>query len=53
MLDARIADPALYSATDKSLLEDLLKRQSELQRSTENVEARWLEIQESLETPGT
>ena len=53
LLDARIADPALYSATDKSLLEDLLKRQSELQRSTENVEARWLEIQESLETPGT
>ena len=49
LLEARIADPALYSALDKSLLEDLLKHQSELQQSAGMAETRWLEIQESLE----
>ena len=48
-LDERLADPALYASPDKTELQALLKRQSELAQSVENAEMRWLEIQERLE----
>ena len=50
LLDARIADPALYANPDRSLLEQLLRRQAELAQSIEAAEARWLQTQEALET---
>jgi ATP-binding cassette subfamily F protein 3 len=49
LLDTRLADPALYAASDRSLVQELLKRQSQLAASIESAESRWLEIQESLE----
>ncbi|KAB2639985.1 MAG: ATP-binding cassette domain-containing protein [Verrucomicrobia bacterium] len=49
LLDARIADPALYSSPDRSLLDQLLKRQTELVKSIESAEANWLQTQEALE----
>lgn len=49
-LDERLADPALYNLPDKTELQSLLKRQSELSQRVENAEVRWLEIQELLES---
>ncbi|CAG4884014.1 fused putative transporter subunits of ABC superfamily: ATP-binding components [Georgfuchsia toluolica] len=49
LLDARIADPALYANPDRTLLEQLLKRQAELAQSVETAETRWLRTQEALE----
>jgi ATP-binding cassette subfamily F protein 3 len=49
LLDARIADPALYSNPDRTLLDQLLKRQTELVKSIETAEANWLQTQEALE----
>jgi ATP-binding cassette, subfamily F, member 3 len=49
-LDERLADPALYALADKTELQALLKRQAELTQRVEDAEARWLEIQEQLET---
>ncbi len=50
LLDARLADPALYASTDKALLEGVLKRQKELAGDIERTETRWLEIHDALET---
>jgi len=49
LLDTRLAEPALYAANDRALLESLLKRQAELAAAIEAAEARWLDIQLSLE----
>ena len=49
LLDTRVADPALYSNPDRSLLDQLLKRQTELVKSIETAEASWLQTQEALE----
>ncbi|MCK9284496.1 MAG: ATP-binding cassette domain-containing protein [Rhodocyclaceae bacterium] len=50
LLDQRLADPALYShGADGTLLQSLLKRQSELAANIDGSELRWLEIQETLE----
>ncbi|RTL49123.1 MAG: ATP-binding cassette domain-containing protein [Rhodocyclaceae bacterium] len=48
--DEKLADPALYTAADKTPMEALLKRQEELTTHIDNAEVRWLEIQEALET---
>lgn len=48
-LDNQLADPDLYAQSDKSLLQDLLKRQAELTQQLETAEMRWLELQEMLE----
>ena len=48
-LETRLADPALYSGAERTLLESLLKRQGELARDIETAETRWLEIHELLE----
>jgi ATP-binding cassette subfamily F protein 3 len=48
-IDHKLADPDLYAQSDKSLLQDLLKRQAELMQQLETAEMRWLELQEMLE----
>jgi ATP-binding cassette subfamily F protein 3 len=50
LLDARIADPALYAPSEKSLLADLLKHQATLAHAIEAAEARWLELQADLDS---
>jgi ATP-binding cassette subfamily F protein 3 len=47
--DARLNDSDLYSATDKSALQDLLKKQAELMKQIEQAEERWLDLHERLE----
>ena len=51
-VDEQLADPALYTAADRSPMETLLKRQAELTAGIDTAELRWLEIQEALETLG-
>ena len=48
-LDNKLADPDLYTQSDKSILQDLLKRQADLVQQLETAEMRWLELQEILE----
>ena len=53
LLDARLADPALYSGSaDSAQLQTLLKRQAELATLIDEGELRWLEIQTELEEIG-
>lgn len=47
--DERLNDSALYTATDKTELQHLLKKQSELSHQIETAEMRWLELHELLE----
>ena len=47
--DERLNEPALYSATDKTELQQLLKQQAEYATQLEDDEMRWLELQEQLE----
>jgi ATP-binding cassette subfamily F protein 3 len=49
LLDTRVGDPALYSNPDRGLLDQLLKRQTELMKLIETAEASWLQTQEALE----
>ena len=49
ILDERLADAALYEASQRALLQDYLKRQGELAHSIEAAEERWLELHEALE----
>ncbi len=49
LLDERLADPALYTGADATLLQSLLKRQAELAACIDEAELRWLEIEESLD----
>jgi len=48
--DERLNDSALYTATDKTELQHLLKKQSELSHQIETAEMRWLALHELLET---
>ncbi|MBM3351035.1 MAG: ATP-binding cassette domain-containing protein [Betaproteobacteria bacterium] len=47
--DDRLNDEALYTETDKSALQQLLKTQAELTSRLETAEGRWLELHEMLE----
>jgi ATP-binding cassette subfamily F protein 3 len=47
--DERLSDPAVYSGSDKTELQSLLKRQAELAQNIEQAEERWLELHELLE----
>lgn len=47
--DERLNDNALYTATDKTELQRLLKTQAELAGKLETAEERWLELHEQLE----
>ena len=48
--DDRLNDSELYSAADKSELQQLLKKQAELASQIEVAEERWLEVHEKLES---
>ncbi len=48
-LDHKLADPDLYTQSDKSILQDFLKHQAELVQQLATAEMRWLELQEMLE----
>ncbi|MDI6746238.1 MAG: ATP-binding cassette domain-containing protein [Rhodocyclaceae bacterium] len=48
-LDIQLADPELYAANDRPLIESLNQRQAELATAIETAEARWLEIHEKLD----
>jgi ATP-binding cassette subfamily F protein 3 len=48
-LDQQLVDSNLYAQSDKSLLQNLLKQQSEVTQKLEVAEMRWLELQEQLE----
>jgi ATP-binding cassette, subfamily F, member 3 len=50
VLEARLADGALYSASDKSELQQLLKKQAELTQQIDAAEERWLEVMAQLES---
>jgi ATP-binding cassette subfamily F protein 3 len=47
--DTRLNDSDLYSAADKTALQDLLKKQAELIKQIEQAEERWLDLHERLE----
>ena len=49
LLDARLADPALYTGPETAQLQTLLKRQAELAGWIDDAELRWLDISEQLE----
>jgi ATP-binding cassette subfamily F protein 3 len=49
LLDDKLADSDLYMQSDKSILQNLLKRQAELTQELETAEIRWLELHEMLE----
>jgi ATP-binding cassette subfamily F protein 3 len=48
-LDNQLADSDLYTESDKSKLQNLLKSQAEMVQQLETAEIRWLELQEMLE----
>ena len=48
-IDHQLADADLYTQSDKSILQNLLKRQAELTQLLETAELRWLELHEVLE----
>ncbi|MEW6165717.1 MAG: ATP-binding cassette domain-containing protein [Pseudomonadota bacterium] len=52
-LEARLADPALYAQAGRVTLDELGRRRMELTAAIEVAEARWLEIQEALESAHT
>jgi ATP-binding cassette subfamily F protein 3 len=47
--DERLNDGALYTVSDKSELQDILKKQAELSQKIETAEERWLTLHEHLE----
>ena len=49
LLDARLADPALYSAADQSQLKMLQKQKHNLTSRIGETEERWLAIQDEIE----
>ena len=49
LLEARLADPALYAAPDQTLLQTLQKKKGELACAIGQTEERWLTIQGELE----
>ena len=49
-LEQRLSDPTLYHVEDRSILQDLFKRQSELGQLITQAEERWLQLQLALET---
>jgi ATP-binding cassette subfamily F protein 3 len=48
-IEARLADPALYTGPEAAQLQTLLKRQGELAGRIDAAELRWLELSEALE----
>jgi ATP-binding cassette subfamily F protein 3 len=48
-LDAALADPALYAASERKRQLDLTAQRARIAQETESVEAEWLEVSEELE----
>jgi len=48
-IETRLADPAVYAAPDRALLDGLHQRQAMLGEAIDQAEGRWLEIHEMLE----
>jgi ATP-binding cassette subfamily F protein 3 len=48
-LEARLADPALYTGSQAGEVPELNRRQAELAARIEEAELRWLELHETLE----
>ena len=48
-LDARLADPELYTGQQAAEVPALKKRQAELVQRIEDAELRWLELHETLD----
>jgi ATP-binding cassette subfamily F protein 3 len=48
-LETRLSDSALYTATDKTLLQTLTQRQTQLVTEIASTEERWLALQEQIE----
>lgn len=49
VIDERLNDSALYTASDKSELQAILKKQAELNQKIDLAEERWLTLHEQLE----
>ncbi len=52
-LDARIADPDFYAEAQRDERPSVLAEHGELSKRNEELEMRWLELQEALETLGS
>ncbi|MCB5362161.1 ATP-binding cassette domain-containing protein [Pusillimonas sp. CC-YST705] len=52
-LDARIADPDFYTEAQRDERPSVLAEHGELSKRNEELEMRWLELQEALETLGS
>ncbi len=50
LLEARLADPALYASADSALLQSLQKQKQNLVKRMNETEERWLAIQEEIES---
>ncbi len=48
-IDAFMADEASYAEANKAKLMEMLKRQGEVTGELEQLEERWLELQEQIE----
>jgi ATP-binding cassette, subfamily F, member 3 len=48
-LDAQLADPALYAASERSRQMDLTAQRARVAQETESVESEWLEVSDELE----
>jgi ATP-binding cassette, subfamily F, member 3 len=49
-LEAELADPALYSETEKDKLKKLLVRKMEVDKALDGAETDWMEAEERLES---
>ncbi len=48
-LDAQLADPGLYAASERARQQDLTAQRARIAQETEQVEAEWLQVSEELE----
>jgi hypothetical protein len=49
VLDAQLADPALYAASERQRQMDLQSDRARVAQETGEVEAEWLQVSEELE----
>jgi len=47
-IEHALADPAIYDRENRERMGDLLKRQGELRRLLEDLEAEWVDAEEAL-----
>ena len=49
-IEQQLSAPGIYAAAEKARLRELLHQQDKLKRELENVETRWLEVSEQLQS---